>query len=66
MTVYETDVPGVGKKFEVEIGGDECRTGRLGSVLPAFAVGYVLAMRIVGSLLVGRADSITNFFEPNP
>jgi len=23
MTVYETDVPGVGKKFEVEIGGDE-------------------------------------------
>lgn len=23
MTVYETDVPGVGKKFEVETGGDE-------------------------------------------
>jgi len=23
MTVYETDVPGVGKKFEVELGGDE-------------------------------------------
>jgi len=23
MTVYETDVPGVGKKFEVEIGGDK-------------------------------------------
>jgi len=23
MTVYETDVPGVGKKFEVEVGGDE-------------------------------------------
>jgi TrkA domain protein len=23
MTVYETDVPGVGKKFEVEIGGDD-------------------------------------------
>ncbi|WP_254272584.1 cation:proton antiporter regulatory subunit [Haloarcula marina] len=23
MTVYETDVPGVGKKFEVEIGGEE-------------------------------------------
>ena len=23
MTVYETDVPGVGKKFEVEIDGDE-------------------------------------------
>ncbi|MFC6756474.1 MULTISPECIES: cation:proton antiporter regulatory subunit [Haloarcula] len=23
MTVYETDVPGVGKKFEVEIGSDE-------------------------------------------
>lgn len=23
MTVYETDVPGVGKKFEVEIGGDQ-------------------------------------------
>jgi TrkA domain protein len=23
MTVYETDLPGVGKKFEVELGGDE-------------------------------------------
>jgi len=35
-------------------------TGRLGSVLPAFAVGYVLVMSVVGSLLVGRADSITD------
>jgi TrkA domain protein len=23
MTVYETDIPGVGRKFEVELGGDE-------------------------------------------
>ncbi|MDS0280503.1 cation:proton antiporter [Haloarcula onubensis] len=35
-------------------------TGRLGSVLPAFAVGYVLVMSVVGSLLVGRADAITD------
>jgi hypothetical protein len=41
------------------------RTGRLGTVLPAFAIGYVLVMSIVGSLLVGRADSITAFFAPS-
>ena len=35
-------------------------TGRLGTVLPAFAVGYVLVMSVVGSLLVGRADYITD------
>ncbi|WP_277543409.1 cation:proton antiporter [Haloarcula laminariae] len=35
-------------------------TGRLGSVLPAFAVGYVLVMSVVGSLLVARADAITD------
>ncbi|MBV0925485.1 cation:proton antiporter [Halomicroarcula limicola] len=35
-------------------------TGRLGSVLPAFAVGYVLVMSVVGSLLVQRADALTD------
>jgi len=36
-----------------------CRdAGRLGSVLPAFAVGYVLAMSVVDSLLFGRADAV--------
>jgi len=37
-------------------------TGRLGTVLPAFAVGYVLVMSVLGSVLVGRADSITAAF----
>ncbi|MBX0295783.1 cation:proton antiporter [Haloarcula nitratireducens] len=35
-------------------------TGRLGSVLPAFAVGYVLVMSVVGSVLVQRADGLTD------
>ncbi|MBX0324237.1 cation:proton antiporter [Halomicroarcula sp. F13] len=35
-------------------------TGRLGSVIPAFAVGYVLVMSVVGSVLVDRADGITD------
>jgi CPA2 family monovalent cation:H+ antiporter-2 len=35
-------------------------TGRLGTVLPAFTVGYVLVMSILGSVLIQRADSITD------
>ena len=35
-------------------------TGRLGSVIPAFTVGYVLVMSVVGSLLIQRADTITD------
>ena len=36
-------------------------TGRLGSVIPAFTVGYVLLMSILGSLLIQRADTVTDF-----
>ncbi|MFC6864005.1 cation:proton antiporter [Halomicroarcula sp. GCM10025817] len=35
-------------------------TGRLGTVIPAFTVGYVLVMSILGSVLIQRADSITD------
>ena len=35
-------------------------TGRLASVLPAFTVGYVLVMSVLGSLLIQRADVITD------
>lgn len=35
-------------------------TGRLGTVLPAFTVGYVLVMSILGSVLIQQADSITD------
>jgi CPA2 family monovalent cation:H+ antiporter-2 len=35
-------------------------TGRLGSVLPAFAVGYVLVMSVLGSVLIQQADTITD------
>jgi len=35
-------------------------TGRLASVLPAFTVGYVLVMSVLGSLLIQRADDITD------
>lgn len=40
-------------------------TGRLGSVLPAFTVGYVLVMSVVGSLLIQRADTITDALAPS-
>ncbi|WP_313695795.1 cation:proton antiporter [Halorarum halobium] len=40
-------------------GGD----GALGTVIPAFAVGYVLAMSIVGTVLIQRADGITATVE---
>ncbi|WP_254279446.1 cation:proton antiporter [Haloarcula marina] len=40
-------------------------TGRLGSVLPAFTVGYVLVMSVVGSVLVDRADTITSAILPS-
>ena len=36
-------------------------TGALAEVVPAFAVGYVLAMSILGSLLMGYADSLTAY-----
>ncbi|MFC7026663.1 cation:proton antiporter [Halomicroarcula sp. GCM10025324] len=35
-------------------------TGRLGTVIPAFTVGYVLVMSILGSVLIQRADTITD------
>ena len=35
-------------------------TGRLGTVVPAFAVGYVLVMSVLGSVLIQRADTITD------
>ena len=35
-------------------------TGRLASVLPAFTVGYVLVMSVLGSVLIQQADSITD------
>ncbi|WP_276273264.1 cation:proton antiporter [Haloarcula litorea] len=40
----------------------EVGTGRLGGVLPAFTVGYVLVMSVVGSVLVGEADRVTDLF----
>jgi CPA2 family monovalent cation:H+ antiporter-2 len=33
-------------------------TGALGSVVPAFAVGYVLAMSVLGTVLIQNADTI--------
>ena len=41
-------------------------TGRLASVLPAFTVGYVLVMSVLGSLLIQRADAITDALAPSP
>ena len=35
-------------------------TGRLASVLPAFTVGYVLVMSVLGSVLIQQADTITD------
>jgi len=35
-------------------------TGRLATVLPAFTVGYVLVMSVLGSVLIQRADTITD------
>ena len=35
-------------------------TGRLASVLPAFTVGYVLVMSVLGSVLIQQADAITD------
>ena len=36
-------------------------TGALSDTVPAFAVGYVLAMSILGSVLMGYADSVTAY-----
>ena len=45
-------------------------TGRLGTVLPAFTVSYVLVMSVLGSVLIQRADTITDAITartaPNP
>ncbi|MBX0288094.1 cation:proton antiporter [Halomicroarcula sp. F28] len=35
-------------------------TGRLATVLPAFTVGYVLVMSVLGSVLIQQADTITD------
>lgn len=36
-------------------------TGALGETVPAFAVGYVLVMSILGTVLMGYADSLTSY-----
>lgn len=36
----------------------------IGTPIPAFAVGYVLIMSILGTVLIQRADSITKILEP--
>lgn len=36
-------------------------TGALGETIPAFAVGYVLLMSILGTVLMGYADSLTAY-----
>ncbi|WP_458206831.1 cation:proton antiporter [Haladaptatus sp. NG-SE-30] len=38
-------------------------TGALGELIPAFAVGYVLVMSILGTLLIQHADRLTNAVE---
>ncbi|WP_227375322.1 cation:proton antiporter [Haladaptatus halobius] len=38
-------------------------TGALGELIPAFAVGYVLVMSILGTLLIQHADRVTNAVE---
>jgi len=40
-------------------------TGRLASVLPAFTVGYVLVMSVLGSVLIQQADAITDALGPS-
>jgi CPA2 family monovalent cation:H+ antiporter-2 len=36
-------------------------TGALATTIPAFAVGYVLVMSILGSVMMGYADSLTAY-----
>jgi CPA2 family monovalent cation:H+ antiporter-2 len=36
-------------------------TGALAETIPAFAVGYVLVMSILGTLLMGYVDSVTAY-----
>ncbi|GAA0248978.1 cation:proton antiporter [Haladaptatus pallidirubidus] len=38
-------------------------TGALGDLIPAFTVGYVLIMSILGTLLIQHADRVTNALE---
>ncbi|WP_266074782.1 cation:proton antiporter [Haladaptatus caseinilyticus] len=38
-------------------------TGALGELIPAFTVGYVLIMSILGTLLIQHADRVTNTLE---
>ncbi|WP_324663688.1 cation:proton antiporter [Haloarcula sediminis] len=40
-------------------------TGRLASVLPAFTVGYVLVMSVLGSVLIQQADTVTAALAPS-
>ncbi|WP_158059190.1 cation:proton antiporter [Halorussus halophilus] len=41
-------------------------TGALGSTIPAFAVGYVLVMSILGTVLMGYTDSVTAYAGGSP
>jgi CPA2 family monovalent cation:H+ antiporter-2 len=38
--------------------------GALQSLIPAFAVGYVLIMSILGTMLIQRADGVTDALSP--
>jgi CPA2 family monovalent cation:H+ antiporter-2 len=38
-------------------------TGALASEIPAFTVGYVLVMSVLGTVLIQNADVITNRFD---
>ena len=38
--------------------------GALQPIIPAFAVGYVLIMSLLGTILIQQADSITVLLEP--
>jgi len=40
-------------------------TGRLATVLPAFTVGYVLVMSVLGSVLIQQADTVTDALAPS-
>lgn len=68
VSVYESDLPGVGKKHEIEL-GDGSRlviaalaaggsTTVMRETIPALAVGYVLVMSVLGTVLMQRSAAV--------